>query len=101
MNTRFLTRADAASWLQNHLGIPVSVHAMAHFAAKGNGPPYCRIEGRATLYSMADLEKWVEERIAQNVTRKVSKALGRPKGGHNRVMPNQRPAHQTPEQIEA
>jgi hypothetical protein len=37
MNTRFLTRAEAASYLQNNLGIPVSVHTMAHFAAKGTG----------------------------------------------------------------
>jgi hypothetical protein len=90
MNAPFLTRPDAASWLQERLSIPVSVHAMAHFAAKGTGPIYRRIDGRTTVYNVSDLETWAAQRLVRNATRNVSKTLGRPRGTRRRAMPNER-----------
>jgi hypothetical protein len=60
--SRLLTRAEAASFLQNH-GFPVAAKTLATLVSRGGGPTYRRF-GQRALYRTEDLLAWAEARCS-------------------------------------
>jgi hypothetical protein len=60
---RYLTRAEAANYVSAR-GIPLAKGTLSVMATKGGGPTY-RIFGRQSLYSPADLDSWISERMSE------------------------------------
>lgn len=56
---KFLTRAEAAKYLTEELGVPTAAGTLQKLASVGGGPPY-RVAGRNAIYARADLDAWVE-----------------------------------------
>lgn len=57
----FLTRAEAAEYVTGK-GAPISKNTLTKFACLGGGPIYRRF-GNKTLYTTADLDAWLAERL--------------------------------------
>lgn len=60
---RFLDRAEAALYL-NERGLKVSKTTLQKWASVGGGPAYRRFGHRA-VYTAADLESWINERLSE------------------------------------
>ena len=59
---RLLRRNDAARYVIDTWGIPVSKQTLAKLAVIGGGPEY-RKAGRVPLYDPGDLDAWARSRL--------------------------------------
>lgn len=60
---RLMRRAEAAQYLRERYGLPVSEKSLAKRAVYGTGPRF-RKYGRHPLYSPADLDAYVAEALS-------------------------------------
>ena len=60
----YFRRADAASYLTEKYGFPVSKAWLAKLASTGGGPVF-RKAGRVPLYSKNELDLWAEARLSE------------------------------------
>ena len=60
--TRLLRRSDAARYVVETWGVPVSKQTLAKLAVVGGGPEY-RKAGRIPLYDPGDLDAWALARL--------------------------------------
>ncbi|BCO32881.1 hypothetical protein TspCOW1_29840 [Thiohalobacter sp. COW1] len=60
--SRFLTREQSAQYLTDR-GLPVSRNTLQKWATTGGGPRYRRFGNRA-VYTVEDLNEWVEEKLS-------------------------------------
>lgn len=60
--SRFLTREESAIYLTER-GLPVSRNTLQKWATVGGGPVYRRFGNRA-VYTVADLNAWVEQKLS-------------------------------------
>jgi|JI10StandDraft_1071094.scaffolds.fasta_scaffold13845_7 hypothetical protein len=58
---KYLTREEAAEFIGLH-GLPCSPRTLAKLACLGGGPRYRRY-GRNAIYTEADLEQWMEQKL--------------------------------------
>jgi hypothetical protein len=65
--THFLRRKQAADYIGQVWGIPISPRTLAKLAVVGGGPPF-RKAGRFPMYEPADLDSWVERRLGPKRT---------------------------------
>ncbi len=63
MSERFYTRAEAAEYVRNQYGIPLSKNTLQKFVTVGGGPAY-RVFGRNAVYRGADLDAWVAHKLS-------------------------------------
>lgn len=63
MSERYLTRPEAAEHLTSR-GIHISKNTLQKYASLGGGPTYRRF-GTRTLYTVADLDRWVDEKLSE------------------------------------
>ncbi len=59
---RLLRRREAARYVTETWGIPLSWRTLAKLAVTGDGPDYCKL-GRYPLYSPADLDAWAASKL--------------------------------------
>jgi|GraSoi2013_100cm_1033763.scaffolds.fasta_scaffold154185_2 hypothetical protein len=59
---RLLRRKEAARYVQQTWGIPLSANTMAKLAVIGGGPLF-RKAGRFPLYEVADLDAWAHRKL--------------------------------------
>jgi len=57
-----LTRREAARFVNDELGHPLSFSTLTKLSALGEGPPVTRWWGRRPLYQQESLRAWVEAR---------------------------------------
>lgn len=62
MEQKFLDRAEAAEYLRER-GLPVAKNTLQKWVTTGGGPTYRRFGNRA-VYIVADLDRWVEEKLS-------------------------------------
>lgn len=64
----YLTREQAASYIQSRIGVPMTASKLASRAHEGNGPPYKMWggspgarggRGRVAIYRACDLDTWI------------------------------------------
>lgn len=67
MTNTLLRRADAARYLQERCGA-FTAQTLATYACRGGGPRF-RVLGRFPVYSTADLDTWLEDRLTAPVSR--------------------------------
>lgn len=60
--SRFLTREESAKYLTER-GLPVSRNTLQKWATVGGGPVYRRFGNRA-VYTISDLNAWVEQKLS-------------------------------------
>jgi hypothetical protein len=58
----FLTRREAARYINDELGYPLSFSTLTKLCALREGPPVARWWGRRPLYERSSLKAWVEAR---------------------------------------
>lgn len=63
---RFKRREEAAAYIEETFGFPISPRTLANYAVTGGGPAF-RKAGRVPLYSTADLDAWAAGRIGHRV----------------------------------
>ena len=63
---KYLRRKPAAQYLREHWGLPCSHNTLAKLAVIGGGPTY-RLAGRIPLYSIEDLDRYVEEKLGKQL----------------------------------
>ena len=61
---RWLGRKEAANYITEKLGFPISHMTLDTKASQGGGPPYCKI-GRRVFYEKSDLDAWINGRRTQ------------------------------------
>lgn len=61
---RYFRREDAASYLTDTFGFPVSRAWLAKLASTGGGPIF-RKAGRVPLYARDDLDTWATARLSE------------------------------------
>jgi hypothetical protein len=61
---RYFRREDAAAYLTETFGFPVSRAWMAKLASQGGGPVF-RKAGRVPLYAKEDLDAWATARLSE------------------------------------
>jgi hypothetical protein len=59
---RLLRRKEAARYLQQTYGIPISMQTMAKLAVVGGGPLFFKA-GRFPLYAIVDLDAWARLKL--------------------------------------
>jgi hypothetical protein len=59
---RLLRRKEAAQYVRDRWGLPLSQQTLAKLAVIGGGPPY-RLAGRFPLYELADLDSYALAKI--------------------------------------
>jgi hypothetical protein len=64
--TRMLRRYEAAPYVENRWGYPLSPKTLAKFAVIGGGPHF-RKAGRIPLYHPSDLDDWVRGKLTPRV----------------------------------
>jgi hypothetical protein len=62
MENKFLDRAEAAQYLKEQLGLPVSKNTLQKWVTVGGGPIYRRFGNRA-VYQTCDLDAWAEQKL--------------------------------------
>jgi hypothetical protein len=65
---RFLTRTEAAAYLDETWGIQRAPATLKKLACTGGGPTYCRI-GRQVRYAPRDLDRWARGLISPPLSR--------------------------------
>ena len=63
----FFNRTQAAQYVAGRWGVPLSRATLAKWAVTGGGPPFRKV-GRCPIYSKADLDVWVTNRMSPLVT---------------------------------
>jgi hypothetical protein len=83
---RLLRRSEAAEYVRETFGIPLSYRTLAKLAVVGGGPLF-RKAGRFPLYEIADLDSWVNARLGpkQCSTSDDAGQLKRHHGGSNEI----------------
>lgn len=61
-DTRYLTREESANYLTDR-GLPVSRNTLQKWATTGGGPEYRRFGNRA-VYTVRDLETWIDQKLS-------------------------------------
>lgn len=61
---KYLTRAEAAKYIEDEHGIPCSVQSLTQHAHAGTGPVYMRFSN-ATQYDPQDIDRWIEARSSK------------------------------------
>lgn len=64
MVDRYLTRAEASTYLKTRWGVDYTKATLGKLAVQGSGPIYRRISGYRALYLEADLDAWVKSRMS-------------------------------------
>lgn len=64
MESRFLSRAQAADYIKQHYGLPAAKSTLGKLASIGGGPTYRLFCGRA-VYTVNDLDAWVERKLSK------------------------------------
>jgi hypothetical protein len=59
---RLLRRREAARYVTETWGIPLSWRTLAKLAVTGGGPLFCKV-GRFPLYSPIDLDDWASSKL--------------------------------------
>ena len=62
MDQRMMRRREAAKYLEVR-GIPISATTLAKKATIGGGPKFRKFD-RVTLYTSADLDAWIGDRLS-------------------------------------
>lgn len=62
MEARYLTRTEAAEYIRGH-GLRYSAATLQKLATTGGGPVYRRFGNRA-VYTEADLDAWIEQKLS-------------------------------------
>ena len=70
--SKYLTRKQVAE------KYPISFSHLAHLASQGRGIRY-RIIGKCAVYSIADIEAWLEAQVIEPGTIPLSRKRGRPR----------------------
>jgi hypothetical protein len=63
---KYLRRKAAAQYLREHWGLPCSPNTLAKLAVVGGGPTYRRA-GRIPLYSVENLDRYVEQKLGKEL----------------------------------
>ena len=63
MENRYRTREEAAQYLTDQLGLPVSKGTLQKWATTGGGPAYRRF-GKRTVYTVEDLNEWADRKLS-------------------------------------
>ena len=63
---KYLRRKPAAQYLREHWGVPCSPNTLAKLAVIGGGPTYRRA-GRIPLYSIENLDRYVEQKLGKEL----------------------------------
>ena len=63
METQFLSRKQAAAYLARK-GLSRSEKTLAKYATTGGGPKFRKFGTRQVVYSIADLDYWIEEQLS-------------------------------------
>ena len=63
METRYISRAEAALHLTNQRGLRVSKNTLQKWVTTGGGPVYRRF-GKIAVYLVADLDAWAEQKLS-------------------------------------
>jgi hypothetical protein len=63
MRQRYLDRREASKYLTYDRGLRISRNTLQKMATLGGGPPY-RVFGNRAVYSVVDLEVWVEPKLS-------------------------------------
>jgi hypothetical protein len=69
-----LTRHEAALYINNELGRPMSFSTLQKLCAWGEGPPVATWWGRRPLYSREGIRAWTENRGRKHARAKVTEA---------------------------
>src|SRR5262245_29364863 len=64
---RMLRRSEAARYVTDSFGIPLSPKTLAKVAVIGGGPEFRKV-GRVPLYEVEALDEWVRSRLSRPVT---------------------------------
>jgi len=64
---RLLRRFEAANYVQNYWGYPLSAKTLAKYAVIGGGPKF-RKASRFPLYEAAWLDEWVQSKLSLPVS---------------------------------
>ena len=67
---RLLRRREAAHYVTETWGIPLSWRTLAKLAVIGGGPEYCKV-GRYPLYSPKDLDTWASVKLEKKHGRRA------------------------------
>ncbi|MBL8419313.1 MAG: hypothetical protein JNK92_01640 [Dechloromonas sp.] len=62
MKNRFLTRAEAAQYLTEQLGLPTAKTTLQKWVTNGGGPVYRRF-GKYAVYAVPDLDTWADGKL--------------------------------------
>ncbi len=62
LNDRLLRRKEAARYLTEQRGLPISAQTLAKYATVGGGPAFRKF-GRFPLYQVEDLDAWAHSRL--------------------------------------
>ena len=65
--SRLLRRSEAANYVQNRWGYPLSPKTLAKLAVVGGGPKF-RKASRFPLYEVACLDEWVRSKLSLPVS---------------------------------
>ena len=63
---KYLRRKPAAQYVREHWGLPCSPNTLAKLAVIGGGPIYRRV-GRIPLYTIEDLDRYVEDKLGKQL----------------------------------
>lgn len=77
--SRLLRRSEAAKYVQNRWGYPLSPKTLAKLAVVGGGPKF-RKASRFPLYGAAWLDEWVRSKLSLPVSSTSELAIKRPQG---------------------
>ena len=66
-STRLLRRVEAASYVQNRWGYPLSPNTLAKLAVVGGGPKFLKAS-KFPLYDVAWLDEWVRSKLSLPVS---------------------------------
>ena len=64
IGTRYFRREEAANYITQTFGFPVSRAWLAKLASVGGGPIF-RKAGRVPLYAQEDLDSWARARLSE------------------------------------
>lgn len=62
MQDRYYTRKEAADYLTDERGLPISKNTLQKMACIGGGPPY-RVFGARSVYTAGDLDAWADSKL--------------------------------------
>jgi hypothetical protein len=68
---RFLTRDDASAYIRRVYGASYKPETLQYFDLRGKGPGSFKL-GKQVVYSVADIDRWIEARMKPSNKRRVS-----------------------------